>query len=570
MVGKGMILRQVWILARVVALCVCAFVAAVSCEKVQYDDEPQYTQEDLDMDALVKDYLNASFSSEITDVTVTEDKVIITGRYSGTGDFYVAEIPPYMDLLRMERPLSMYVPESSSFTFELDRYIKDGRYDRLLSKWAIFEDTGSEARLASFARYADAVPELSSPAPVPLRNKKGMGGIHLNDFISDFDELDLGSATLNMFVTQFSYLSPGAGRIEHEYCGRKYYFDENFIVNNLDRLLKETGKRNMSVAAILLVQPESVAMDKELARLLTDPGNAGGGTLIMPNMTTLESVNCFAAITDFLISRYTREDAKYGRISHWIVLNEVDGCTSWANMGYRPQYFFTDYYIKVMRLVNNILRQYDRNAETFASFTHSWTLPALDYPAKDMMEAISLMGRNEGDYRWALACHSYPWDLLNPRCWECPYSTPSMDAQCVSFRNLEVLDKWVKMPEHMYQGTQKRSVWLSEAGLNSRSYSDEHLLEQEAGTAYAWKKVEALDGIDGWQWHNWIDNTGDGENALLGLRKYIDGYDGEAKPAWHVYKAAGTDAEDACFDKYLGYLGLGDWDEIMYDENEIN
>lgn len=546
-----------------------AAIVATACSKQSPD---RYSPRDRELDQLIQSYLKTSYSSRISNVTVTGDKVTISGVYSGNGEFYVAEIPPYMDLMRLEEPLSVLEPRESSFSVETDRYLTAGgiKYDRLLSKWAIFEKTSDGGRLVSAARYADSVPVKSSPAAVPLRNKKGLGGIFMNEHISDFDVLDLGSATLNIVVTQFTYLSPQEGLTAHEYGGRTYWFDENFISANLDRMLEESGERNMSVAAILLAQGEAAAVDKELARLLTVPGSAGGSGMIMPNMDSPESVNCLAAIVDFLASRYGREDARYGRVSHWIVLNEVDAGSSWADMGDRPMYYFTDYYIKVLRLVNNILRQYDPNAETFASFTHSWTLPALEFPAKEMIGIIDAMGKKEGDYMWAIAFHSYPWDLLNPRCWECPYSTPSMDAQCVSFRNLEVLDKWIRMPEHKYQGTRKRSVWLSEAGLNSRSYSEADLMDQAAGTAYAWKKVEALEGIDAWQWHNWFDNAGDGSNAMLGLRKFLDSEGGEAKPAWQVFRAAGTADEEECFAPYLEYLGLGSWDEIMYDESEIN
>ena len=114
-----------------------------------------------------------------------------------------------------------------------------------------------------------------------------------------------------------------------------------------------------------------------------------------------------------------------------------------------------------------------------------------------------------------------------------------------------------------------RSLWLSEAGINSRSYSDADLEEQAAGTAYAWKKINALDGVDAHQWHNWFDNAGDGSGALLGLRKFRDTENaGQAKPAWYVYQAAGTDREDEVFAKYLGVIGIENWD-IIVDEDEI-
>ena len=436
----------------------------VSCEKPGAE-VPLYSPEDVELNTLVKNYTEASYTSRITEVTVTGDKVSVSGSYAGNGDFIVAEIPPYMDLLRTSDPLTVFSPESGDFTFEADRFITSGdmTYDRLLSKWAIFERTSSGGlRLVSHARYPDSVQSCLDRPETVLKNKKGLGGVHPNDFISDFDDLDLGSATLNMYITLFTYLTPGSGRIAHEYGGKTYYFDEDYIVNNLDRVLLEARRRDMAVAAILLVQPASSAVDNSLGRLLTDP-SCNGGTLIMPNMTSPESVNCFAAVTDFLAQRYCRQNDMYGRVDKWIVLNEVDAASTWANAGIRPMHVLTDYYIKVLRLVYSIVRQYDSNTEVLASFTHSWTALSGDYPVRDMLGIINGMGKAEGDYRWGLAYHTYPWDLLNPRCWECPNSTFSMDTPCVSFRNLEVIDKWIFMPENMYLGSRKRSLWLSEA-----------------------------------------------------------------------------------------------------------
>ena len=547
-----------------------------SCSRNHDSGSSPYSAEDLDFNSLIHNYLSTGFSSGITDVEVTEDEVRITGRYGGQGSFHVAEIPPFMDLLRLEEPLTS-VSESSPamivqpdgdgtrFTVTLDRMlVLEGglSYDRLLSKWAVFETGEDGPRLVSAAHYADEVPLKRHLSPVPLKNKKGVGGITNNAFVSDFEDLDLGSATMNMFVTGFAYLSPLPGTIAYEYGGRTYYFDENYLKTNLDAVLLKAGERDMAVAAILLVQPASVSADPALGDLLMNDG-CNGGTLTLPDMTSAEAVNCFAAIVSFLVDRYTREDGKYGRIAQWIVMNEVDIASSWANIGPRPELVFTDYYIKILRLVNNILRQYDDTAETFVSMSHSWTGLSGDYPALSMLNTINRMGKMEGDYRWALAYHSYAGDLLNPRCWECPWPTFAMDTYYVTFKNLEVLDKWIFMSENMYQGKYRRSVWLSEAGVNSRSYSEEDLEEQAAGWAYAWKKIKALDGIDAIQWHNWFDNEGDGGGALLGLRKYNDDtYGGEAKPVWYLYQASGTANEDQAFSPYLDVIGIPDWNII--------
>ncbi len=83
--------------------------------------------------------------------------------------------------------------------------------------------------------------------------------------------------------------------------------------------------------------------------------------------------------------------------------------------------------------------------------------------------------------------------------------------------------------ENKYKGTIKRSVWLSEAGgVNSPTYSDQDLLTQAAGVAYAWKKINGLPGIDGIQWHNWFDHPDEG-GARLGLRKFPQTDNAETK-----------------------------------------
>ena len=40
------------------------------------------------------------------------------------------------------------------------------------------------------------------------------------------------------------------------------------------------------------------------------------------------------------------------------------------------------------------------------------------------------------------------------------------------------MDKWVSLSSNKYKGTEKRSVWLSEAGTCSPSYSDNDLQDQ--------------------------------------------------------------------------------------------
>ena len=547
----------------------CSLILITSCRE---DDNnvaslPVFSEEDVRHEENLNTYLQQNYSCVIHQVSVSESFIEITGEYTGEGNFFLGEIPPYMDIMKQEKVPDKIKLVNPQFQVELERFVeRDGfLYDRLLSKWAIFKEGADDDQLVSHARYADEIFAIQHLSPVKIMSKKGIGGIISNQYISDLTLLNISSATINVCVTQFMHLSPKAGDIEHRYGGITYYVDENYLKNSIDRtLLAATKERNISVAAIILLEPAYKCADSELGKLLQHPDN-DGGTYTMPNMTTPEAVNCYAAALDFLAKRYCTVDNRYGRISHWIMHNEVDGGRDWANMGFKPVTVFTDTYVKSMRMCYNIVRQYDSCAEVFASFSHSWTGISNPgwYVCKEVVDLLNTYSRVEGDFQWGIAYHSYAQDLTNPCTWDDPNATYSMNTQFITFKNLEVLNKWVLAKENKFKGTIKRSVWLSEAGVNSRDYSEEELKKQAAGVAYAWKKINALEGIDAWQWHNWFDNQVEG--ACLGLRKYLDeSYNGEAKPAWYVYQKAGTSEEDEYFEQFLPVIGISDWNIIEH------
>ena len=81
-----------------------------------------------------------------------------------------------------------------------------------------------------------------------------------------------------------------------------YYMDEGYLKTVLDVPLLEAAKRNIAVAAIILVEPAAKCVDPDLGALLQHP-DYERGVYTMPNMTTLESVNCYAAAFDFLAKK---------------------------------------------------------------------------------------------------------------------------------------------------------------------------------------------------------------------------------------------------------------------------
>jgi hypothetical protein len=287
----------------------------------------------------------------------------------------------------------------------------------------------------------------------------------------------------------------------------------------------------------------------------------------MPNFTSADGVRAYGAALDFLARRYSGppERAVHGRIHHWILHNEVDAGWVWTNAGEKTAAQYMDLYHKSMRMAHLIARQYDPHARAFISLTHHWAKAGEPrfYTARGQLDLLLDFSRAEGDFNWGIAHHPYPQDLFNPRVWEDDQATASMDTPKITFKNIEVLDRWVNQPRAMYLGKHRRTVHLSEQGLNSRDYSEKSLRDQAAGMAYAWKKVKNLDSIEVFHYHNWIDHPAEG-GLRIGLRKFPDdpGEPLGKKPIWHVYRALATEGEDAAVDFAKKVIGIRDWSEV--------
>ncbi len=527
---------------------------------------------DLLLESNLNDYLSASYNSQITEVNVTSSSITVTGNYSGEGNFSLCEVMPYDTLTMITKFQNATSLNSSSFSVNLDRYVtRDGfTYDRALSEWVIAKTGNNSDEMVSHARYAGQIETTQNLPGQKPSGRKGLGGFAVSrGYLTDLDDLQITSVTVNIAFTAFMYLNSYSDAIAHSYGGRTYYFDKN-EVEALDQTLQTAQAKNIVVAAIILVQKASVCADPEIGALLQHPDYTSEGIYTMPNMTNAGSLNCYAAALDFLAARYCRSDNAYGRIHYWIMHNEVDAGLTWTNMGEdRPMVVYMDSYIKSMRLCYNISRQYDANSQVLASFTHSWAEACASkyYATKDMLATLQDYTDAEGDFQWGLACHPYPENLNEPKVWNDTQATFSMNSPLVTFKNPEVLNTWIKQSGNKYKGTTKRTLWLSENGTNSPTYSDSDLNEQAAGFAYTWKKLEVLDGIDGFQWHNWIDNRSE-DGLRIGLRRFPDDSTdpGGKKPVWYVFQAAGTDQEDNVFEQYKPIIGISTWDEVRYTE----
>ncbi len=521
------------------------------------------------MEFRLKTYLDSDYSAQITEIKVSNEHISIKGHLNKSGKFYLCEVPPYQDVTEEAAFETAISVRSKKFNQKIERFVhRNGlNYDRLLSKWVIAEKTVHGYQLLSHARYPDEIKakyDLQKEVP---NGRKGLGGFSVNrGYTEDLDDLGISSATVNIWFARFMFTKPAPGRIEYNYNGKPYYFGAKEVAQ-FDSTFRTTARKGIITAAILLVDKAESCPDPEIGRLLQHPDMDPAGIYSMPNMTNPASVDCYAAALDFFASRYSRPDKKYGRCNHWIMHNEVDAGWEWTNMGEKTALIFMDSYIKSMRMCYAIARNYNPHSEVFISLTHywAWTSSPRFYPSKELMEILLKYTRCEGDFQWAMAHHPYPQSLFEPKTWLDKQVDFTFNTPLITFKNLEVLNAWIKLPEVLYMSKYKRTLWLSENGTNSKTYSEQDLMEQAAGFAYTWEKMKVLDGIDGFQWHNWTDNRGEG-GLRIGLRRFPDDETdpGGKKPVWYVFQAADTPNESAVFDPYKKLIGIKDWSEVQY------
>jgi len=540
-------------------------------EKEILAQKEKKNQQEKILENNLRKYLDKDYENAITNVLVKKNEVIITVEKSVDSALYLAEIPVYenvteLDTFQFLKPLRA---KAENFKISINRKIKRNGFieDRVLSKWVLVSKNLDKYSLVSHARYADSiVPKYTYPFVKPS-TKKGLGGYSADREAPSSDLKDLGitSVTVNIWINGVFRSEASEENMPFEYMGKTYYVNKK-EVEKYDRTMLSTSEKDIEVSAILLVAKASGSTDKEIGRILQHPDTDPAGIYAMPNVTTPEGVQYYAAILDFLAARYSRPDKKYGRIHHWIIHNEVDAGWVWTNAGEKEALVFMDIYHKSMRMSYNIARKYNPNSKVFISLTHywNWTSNPHFYHSRELLEQLLDFSKAEGDFEWAIAQHPYPENLREPKTWLDKKVSFDFDTQLITFKNTEVLDAWVKQPEVLYKG-KKRTVYLSENGTNSPTYSEQDLKEQAAGMAYALKKIKYLDGIDGFQYHNWQDNRREG-GLRIGLRRFPDAEEdpGGKKPVWYVYEAFGTPHEDKVFDQYKEVIGIDNWDEIRY------
>lgn len=530
----------------------------------------------------VRDYLERDdFPAAISLVAVNRERIRIKGTLPKPPEgtvFRLAEIRPHEDVTnppngRFLRAFSFPEKPDGSFSWTTKRVLP--RYDQVFSKWAVIArdetDETTADQLLSPAVYATELSEAAQWTelkPLVSRTKKGMGGIHPDPaLLPDLAELGIGHLTHNIILSSLLRQKPGPDTIPHEYAGKTYHFAKSGVAT-IDRVTTFARDHDIIVSAIILV-PNVKNRESWIGRILTHPDADPSGIYSMANVGSFEGANHYAATMRFLAERYARPDSAHGRITHWIIHNEVDSGWIWTNAGTKSPHAYLDDYVKSVRIAYHAVRSFDPNGKVFISLTHYWNRTHKPgdpkfYRPRQLLSMLNRYTKVEGDFDWGLAYHPYPQSLFKPRTWEDESPTADFDTSHITFKNIEVLDAWMKQAPFRDRRGDVRTILLSEQGFHSDFKNPDGLKDQAAALAYAWKKIAPIDSIEAFHYHRWIDHEKEG-GLNVGLWTVEPGtitLPAEKKPSWSVFQALGTEREEEAIEFAKERIGIKSWEEI--------
>ena len=453
-----------------------------------------------------------------------------------------------------------YTPE----TIRLDRISTTGR-DRFYDRFVLVDRSGDPL---GHGRYADRFDGLNAPLhPIPWPTSiKG-----LQDISNWKDAADLGVAhiTLNMVITQLIRGQKETAGISDEFCytvdGISYVFDEGHV-RKYDQDIKSATELGINTVAIILCTARGrSAQDNPMIHPLTDTEGSPTG-VVAANTTTAEAERRYRAVMGFLGRRYSREDKRYGLIGCYIIGNEVQSHWFWHNLGEQPPSVVIRQYADQVRLSYCALREHHHEPKVFISLDHHWASFHKENAKKamtgrELLDGLASDIRERGDLPWNVAWHPYPENLFKPAFWNDRTAWHAFDTPRITFKNIEVLPNYLNREALLYRGN-RRSVILSEQGFHAREGEEGERL-QAAAYAASFVQISAIEGVDAYILHRYVDHRGEG-GLNLGLRRVGDDrLPAEKRLIFDVFKAAGTAQQADVFRFALPIVGIDNWSKML-------
>ena len=445
----------------------------------------------------------------ISSCTITADKSNVAISFSSSGDaagtdgqVYVFELKPYESGVGTENMVGQAAAGASGqVTVPLNLGTSQ---DRLYNKFVLGVFNGTSFETISEPRYItnpEAVARNTAPFKDPL-TKKGLN-IEI-DMLSDAFDLGVKHVTTNIAFSQIM----GSG-IEFEYDGKTYHFNKA-VMDAYDATISALSNKGMTVTAIILNDWNPNTPD------LIYPGTekTSFAYYYMFNAATEAGFEQTRAIAAFLADHYSGKNPDYGKVSNWIIGNEIN-CQEWNYMGATDVGTYVRAYQQAFRTIYTAIKSTNANDRVYFSLAYWWGMPfegkddSLHYKGREMVDVFNSIANVEGQMDWGLAYHPYPHPLSEPEFWDDAATgliTTDFNSPVINFANLNVLTDYMAQEAFRAPSGEVRHIILTEQGFTAYSATKGYVPElQAAAYAYSYYLVDSNPYIDAYTVSRQVD-----------------------------------------------------------------
>lgn len=505
------------------------------------------------------------------------NQISIQGQMKGTWSdpafydnyLYLFELKPYQNDLKGRTDYAAWITKGDALSFNIPLNLGTPQ-DRLYSRFVVAVYDGKEYTQVSNTAYVTN-PEVLAKHTDPYKEaqtKKGLLIENTQSMVADAFELGVNHVIVNI---PFHHIL-GQG-IDYQYDGKTYSFNKE-LLETYDSTIRRMSEKNMTVTAVILNGWNDATPQLVYPGVKKQPANQV--FYYGFNASTEEGYETIKAIASFLADRYSSLSTPYGKVSNWIIGNEINN-QQWNYMGPMSLDQYVQEYERAFRVFYTAIRSTNQNARLFYSTDYNWNHEAdgkLKYNAKDIVDTFNSKVVAGGQMDWGLAYHPYSIPLTEPEFWDDDQTglikyDPS--SPVVNLRNLNVLTDYLQQPHMRDSKGDVRHVILSEQGFTSKSATrGENNDRQAAAIAYAYYIADSNPYIDAFIMSRQVDAPSEVNSSLNFGLWYCDmGRPNEIIPtmrkkSWVIYKNIDnkkTTLETTEFAKEI--IGINKWSDVI-------
>lgn len=517
--------------------------------------------------------------AHIYECAISGDQIVIDGQMEGSFSdsayydnyLYLFEQKPYQRDLKGRTDYAAWITKGDALHFSIP--LNHGtQSDRLYSSFVVAVYDGEEYIQVSNEVYVTN-PEIMAKYTEPYKTgqtKKGLLIQTTQSMIADAFELGVNHVIVNI---PFSHIL-GSG-IDYTYDGRTYHFSSD-VLAVYDDTIRRMSEKNMTVTAVLLNDWNNATPQLYYPGVKRQP--AGTANYYGFHVATEEGFETLKAIAAFLTERYSSLQSPYGRVSNWVIGNEINN-QLWNYMGPMSLEQYMEEYVRAFRVFYTAIRSTSSTSRVFFSTDYNWLHEAdgrLKYNAKDVLDTFNSMVVPGGPMDWELAYHPYSIPMVEPEFWndaETGLIKNNASSPVVNMINLNVLTDYLQQPQFLMRNGKPRHVILSEQGFTSQSHSRGEVEElQAAAIAYAYYLADSNPLIDAFIMSRQVDAPSEvAASCSFGLwscdmSKPNDIVPTMRKQSWTVYKNIDNRKRTLeTTEKYKKYIGIEKWSDVIPD-----